>query len=421
MNGKRNTFLASLLAVGLSFVAVPVTSAQITHSTDVKITGSVCAGFDCTSSESFGFDTLRLKENNLRIHFNDTSTSASFPGNDWRIVINDSSNGGANYFAVEDSTAGRQPFRIEAGAIVNALYVDNEGDVGIGTSNPVVELHAVDGNTPTMRLEQDGSNGFTAQTWDLAGNETNFFIRDVTGGSKLPFRIKPGAPTDSLFVAANGSVGVGTETPRLDNRGIHVKSATDTTAGSVGIGVDARNSAAGGNCALNLQYGPPQGHTFITARPCSNNERIRMFVGNVERMTLNTTGVNIAGNLTISGGNCSDDAGGGGCTPDYVFKPGYELESIEEHAESMWANSHLPSVGKGSKDGSFEITKTTWGILEELEKAHIYIDQLNDQLRQKTGEIEQLKAETGEIQELKDRLARLEFALLNGNQASADD
>ena len=35
----------------------------------------------------------------------------------------------------------------------------------------------------------------------MAGNETNFFIRDVTNGSKLPFRIRPGAPTSSIDVA----------------------------------------------------------------------------------------------------------------------------------------------------------------------------------------------------------------------------
>ncbi|MEO1370030.1 MAG: hypothetical protein AAFX50_22845, partial [Acidobacteriota bacterium] len=46
---------------------------------DVIIVGSACAGLDCNNGESFGFDTLRLKENNLRIHFNDTSNSASFP------------------------------------------------------------------------------------------------------------------------------------------------------------------------------------------------------------------------------------------------------------------------------------------------------------------------------------------------------
>lgn len=186
---------------------------------DLITQGSACVGFDCVNGESFGSDTIRLKENNLRIHFNDTSNSASFPSNDWRIIANDSSNGGANYLAIEDSTAGRQVFRVDAGAPANSLRIDSGGDVGIGTSNPIVNVHVVEGNTPTTRLQQDGSSGFTPQTWDLAGNEANFFIRDVTNGSSLPFRIKPGAPDDSIFIASDGSVGIGTGSPQ---RSVHV-------------------------------------------------------------------------------------------------------------------------------------------------------------------------------------------------------
>ena len=74
------------------------------------------SGFDCVNNESFGFDTLILKENNLRIFFNDTSVSAGFPANDWRLVANDSASGGANMFAIEDATAGRNLFAVTAGA-----------------------------------------------------------------------------------------------------------------------------------------------------------------------------------------------------------------------------------------------------------------------------------------------------------------
>ncbi|MEL6657883.1 MAG: tail fiber domain-containing protein [Bacteroidota bacterium] len=190
---------------------------------DVIIQGSLCVGIDCPTTQSFGFDTQILKENNLRLFFDDTSASASFPSNDWRLVANESSNGGANYFAIEDATAGRQPFRIVAGAPVNSLWVDAEGDVGIGTPTPVLELHIRDGDSPTMRLEQDGSSGFGSQTWDVAGNETNFFVRDVTNGSLLPFKIKPSAPTNSLYIDSDGDIGIGTQS--IDtNAGLHLES-----------------------------------------------------------------------------------------------------------------------------------------------------------------------------------------------------
>ncbi len=180
---------------------------------DLIVDGSICAGLDCVNGESFGFDTLRLKENNLRIKFQDTSTTASFPSNDWQITANDSSNGGANKFSIDDIDGGRTPFTIEASAPSHSLFVDDGGRIGLGTSTPVVELHVVDGDSPTLRLEQDGSSGFTPQTWDVAGNETNFFVRDATNGSRLPFKIRPSAPTNSIFVDSDGDVGLGTASP----------------------------------------------------------------------------------------------------------------------------------------------------------------------------------------------------------------
>jgi len=186
----------------------------VVHAMDTIVMGSLCVGMDCSSSENFGFDTIRLKENNLRIHFQDTSNSGSFPTRDWRIIINDSANGGASYFAIEDSDSARQVFKIEGGAPANSLYVEDNGRIGFGTATPAVELHVADCDTPTLRLDQNNSCGWAAQIWDMAGNEANFFIRDVTNGSKLPFRIQPGTPTSALCLRADGTVGLGTWTPQ---------------------------------------------------------------------------------------------------------------------------------------------------------------------------------------------------------------
>ncbi|NJL29530.1 MAG: tail fiber domain-containing protein [Thermoanaerobaculia bacterium] len=193
---------------------------------DLIVDGSACIGFDCVNGESFGFDTIRLKENNLRIKFDDTSTSAGFPSRDWQLTANDSASGGASKFSIEDITGARVPFTLEAGSPTNSLFVDDGGRVGLGTATPVVEIHTVDGDTPTLRLEQDGSSGFTPQTWDVAGNEANFFVRDVTGGSRLPLRIRPGAPTSSIDVSASGDVGIGTASPAAS---LHVSGSDGST------------------------------------------------------------------------------------------------------------------------------------------------------------------------------------------------
>jgi hypothetical protein len=183
---------------------------------DLIVVGSLALGIDAVDGEDFGFDTFRLKENNLRIHFDDTSASSSFPSNDWRIVINDAANGGANYFGIEDATADIMSFKILAGAPASAFFVAASGNIGLGTDAPITALHILDDNSPALRIEQDGSGGFTPQIWDIAGNETNFFIRDATNGSNLPFKILAGAPTNAFVVAANGNIGLGTVTPNAN-------------------------------------------------------------------------------------------------------------------------------------------------------------------------------------------------------------
>ncbi len=189
-------------------------------SQDLIVVGNACVGPDCSVGMSFGFSTLILKENNLRIRFDDTSTTLSFPKRDWQISVNDTSNGGQERFSIEDITASTTPFTIEGGVASHALYVDSAGNIGLGTSTPLLPLHLVRGNTPTLRLEQDNSSGFTPQIWDVGGNEANFFVRDATAGSTLPLRIRTGAPSNSIHIAADGKVGLGTSAP---GHSLHVR------------------------------------------------------------------------------------------------------------------------------------------------------------------------------------------------------
>lgn len=193
---------------------------------DLIVLFSACVGFDCTDGEAFGSDTLRLKENNLRMHFQDTSNSASFPSTDWRLEANDSTNGGESYFRIIDADTGRGIFHVEAGAPINALRLEADGDVAIGNDNPADTLHMTDGNTPAVRLEQNGSQGFSAQTWRVAGNEANFFIEDTTGGARLPFRIRPGAPTSSVHIETDGDVGLRIAAPEA---ALHLRRPADYT------------------------------------------------------------------------------------------------------------------------------------------------------------------------------------------------
>lgn len=109
---------------------------------DLVVQGSIGVGIDVINNESFGFDTLLLKEADLRIHFNDTSVG-SFPTNDWRILINDldSAATAENYFAIQDADSTAVPFRIDAGAPTDSIRLNGDGRVGLGTAVPTAALH----------------------------------------------------------------------------------------------------------------------------------------------------------------------------------------------------------------------------------------------------------------------------------------
>ena len=386
MQWMKPVIWTSVALLGLAFVVATPASADFLILDDLIVDGSACIGFDCVNGESFGFDTLRLKENNLRIKFQDTSVSASFPSNDWQLTANDSANGGLNKFSIDDIDGGRTPFTIEAGAPSHSLYVDDGGRIGLGTSIPVVDLHVVAGDTPTLRLEQDGSSGFAPQTWDVAGNETNYFIRDVTNGSTLPFRIRPGAPTSSIDIATDGDVGIGTASPDAQLHVIggllvdNVDGGTPTNPAPLYV----REAAATGNTVVaHLEK--------ITGSPILRFEsefRTWDFTGG-NLFSINDPSVigtemllDSGGNLTISGSLVTGTAGS--CTAatpcDGVFLPEFELESIEDHAAYMWDRHHLAGVGPTRPNEPINITRKTTGILNELEKAHIYIEQLHQRL-----------------------------------------
>lgn len=460
---------------------------------DLVVVGSICSGTDCVNGENFAFDTIRLKENNLRIKFTDTSSSGGFPTNDWEILVNDSANGGLNRFSIRDDTANTIPFTILSGNANDAFYMLSDGRLGLGTTTPTVELEIKDGNSPTIRLSQDGTAGFTAQSWDVAGNETNFFIRDGTN-NRIPFKIAPFAPTNSLYIAADGDVGIETSTPdgvfdvahpsnannhaqlisaagyfgvnidngfvpnaqfevqttggvsrlavtsdgkvginkvapagtfevynlaqdtkifSVENTGNSTIAGDASISGIAGIGTSTPASSlhvqkSDGSASIQIEETngtkapralltlKNNGGSFITMENTDTSKQWYIIHANAspnDFMIQHSTGgqvfrlkdngdLTITGKITTSGTTCN-----GGC--DLVFSNDYPIESIEEHAESMWKNKYLPAVGKTIENQPFNLTEKTGGMLNELEKAHIYIDQLNQLIKQKDQEFSQ--------------------------------
>jgi hypothetical protein len=343
---------------------------------DLIVDGSACIGTDCVNGENFGFDTLRLKENNLRLKFDDTSAAGGFPNTDWEIMINESANGGANLFSILDVTNSTSPFTIEAMSPNNSLYVDSTGRIGVGTASPAVPVHVTDGNSPALRLDQDGSSGFAPQVWDLAGNETNFFVRDVTNGSKLPLRIIPNSAKDSLVITPSYEIGMGTPSPEAN---LHIKSTASAGITDEGmLYVEQTGSAGAVHTMAAFSNDGDTEINIINTDGAAITERWKLATqnGDFRIITPTTPGAEFSlsntGNLSILG-----DFVSGGATlnvPDYVFAEGYELMPLAQVEAFILSESHLPKIPSAHeiKERGINMSHMQMALLEKVEELTLY-------------------------------------------------
>jgi hypothetical protein len=184
-------------------------SVETFFASDVSATGGLCGGTDCTNAETYGSSWVKLKANNTRLKFEDTSTSAGFATTDWQLSANDTISGGANKFFVEDLTAATVPLVIEGATPNNTLYLDSNGRVGIRTTTPARDLTIANPVSTIIRMEQSAS---PFQAWDVVANSNNFYVRDVNH-EQNPFIIKISAPYNSLVVDTTGRIGLGVANP----------------------------------------------------------------------------------------------------------------------------------------------------------------------------------------------------------------
>ena len=207
-------------------IVVPITSqADEVIVDDLIVKGSECVGLDCDLDEEFEFSTLKLKENNLRIFLNDTSTTASFPSNDWEIIANESANGGVSFLGFADRLSGWPT--VSGGGLCDSgdksgeqctSNVDCAGVCNGGTLNGQA-CYIGDTNCATNGGSCDGAGSCAAE-----GN--------------VVLLMEAGAPANSLKIDSAGFVGLGTDAPaaELDVEGDAIVRGNLTVTGTIGGG-----------------------------------------------------------------------------------------------------------------------------------------------------------------------------------------
>lgn len=167
---------------------------------DLIVDGSACVGAECVQclaeglegepcadpadGEVFAFDTLRLKDSDPQIHFQDTSSTSAFPANDWRMGIADDEATGSAFFFITDANSGDDVLVMRAadaggGVAIGAgsTVVDDAISVGAsGAERRIVNLAAGTGDTDAVNVGQ--FDAFTTQiatdcAEDAAGIQTD--------------------------------------------------------------------------------------------------------------------------------------------------------------------------------------------------------------------------------------------------------
>lgn len=220
-------------------VAIKSPAMAIFHTGTGSVDGFLCVGPECNDYTAASGRTLVLKEDSIQLVFEDDS-DAPFPTNDWEITINDSGAGGLSYFQIRDITNNRNPFRIAAGAPTQSLWLDIQGDLGVGIDVADGPIHVRRSLDSWIRFGTTSSGGYE---WDVLGNNVNFIIRDAPN-NRLPFRLFPGVANGMLVVNPTG-VGVNTN----DGLGsVNVRAELDVRGTTVStralIGFDDPTTAA---------------------------------------------------------------------------------------------------------------------------------------------------------------------------------
>ncbi|OAN77644.1 hypothetical protein A8B82_12065 [Sulfitobacter sp. EhC04] len=393
----------ALLALPLVTLTASETRAQAhVDSGDATVRNQLCVGGACPDDPTGTFisglaGSVRIHANVTRLDFDDASTASLAPKNDWALIANGDPFSIDAFFSIADVTGGTTPFRIDAGAPENAIYLASSGQFGLGTSLPQADLHVVSEVDPSIMLQQ-AAGGKPPQRWRIRGNEFGLSLGDVDA-STTPFFVATNAPTSAFHVNAAGAVGLGTNAPQ---ELLHIRSnATNTDAFALfdanGAGSDSafrlrqngitpstwefRNQQDSGR----LNVGLAGGNTPFKIDNAANNNLLRLG-RNGQPGEVNITGTLVVNNTQLN-------------VPDYVFSDDYALRSLAEVQAFIDENSHLPDVPSEAeiKANGVDMTAMQMTLLKKVEELTLYT-------------LEQ-EAKLARMAELEAKIARLEALL----------
>lgn len=273
-------------------------------------------------------------------------------------------------------------------------------------------------NTAIANIAIESLNYFWSTTGNIAtGGDTSFV--GTVDSNRLAFRTRN---IERMTILPTGNIGIGTKTPRA------ALDVVDTITGVLlpRLTTTQRNGIASGNLLNGLllyntdssafQYyngsawnsvgsggsGPAGRWSFANGTAYDSVDNIAIGTNNPQGYKLAVNGTGIFTKI-IAKPQAS--------WPDYVFDKGYQLPSLEELAQYVRKNHHLPDVTTESEimQKGIDLGAEQTALLKKVEELTLYLIHENQALTDQTKQLaDQNKQLADQNKQLNDQNARLE-------------
>lgn len=276
-------------------------------------------------------------------------------------------------------------------SINEAMRIDRYGNIGIGTTAPScrleVEQSSAGDNTEYLLGAFNHSGNGGGVYVGYVGDGLDAKQARIRSGGNLDLAIGTTSNREVLNITdLNGNVGIGTSNPisRLEVNG-------DISLARTHKIKFLENVNGGDRAYIRSTNGEGGDYNSMIFAIGTGNES--MIIKNDGNIGIGTTTPD--DKLTVKGRIRAEEVKVDLSVPgpDYVFKEGYDLKSLEEVQHYIKEKGHLPNIPSAAEmeENGVELGLMNMKLLEKIEELTLYQLQLLQQLETSHTEIEKLK------------------------------
>lgn len=298
---------------------------------------------------------------------------------------------------------------------------DTGGSVGVGTTSPESKLHVYTGsagNAPhgfsDLTVEDDTQGMISILTpnnqlgyFGFADSDDSYVggLQYEHASDKMVFRVNN--HTHDMTIGSSGNVGIGNNNPTGD---LHLTGlaqrmifSTTTTqqeeSARIEFWEEHTNIESSQSAHFAIQYDGAGDMLRFKGKQSSTLLDVDLMTikrgGNVGIGTIDPDS-KLAVNGTIHTKEVKVDLNG---WSDFVFKPNYELRTLEEVEQHIAENGHLPEIPSEAEvtENGINLGEMDAKLLQKIEELTLYMINMNKQLKSQSQKMEQLEQENSEL------------------------